>query len=335
MADTILRHFTMLSLIPALPGKIAARDLHARLAGQGFDVDVRSIERDLHKLCVHFPLESDEGRPAGWFWRSRESSLSFPRMDPGTALTYELLSRYLAPILPKSMLKLLEPEFAAARRTLDDYRGLPLGRWSKRIAVLPFGQQLLPPEVKPEVSELVYSCLLKGRRFEADYRGPGAEAARRYTFNPLGLVYRAGVLYLVATLWDYGDPRHFALQRMSKPEAMEVDASAPKGFDFERYTREDKAFDYPVGSDIALELRVEGWLAHHLEESRLSLDQSISAIKGSEVFRVIATVRETEQLFWWLRSLGTSVEVMKPAPLRRKMEEQAKGLSAMYGRRAR
>jgi predicted DNA-binding transcriptional regulator YafY len=334
MAETILRHFTMLSLIPALPGKIAARDLHSRLNAQGFDVDVRSIERDLHKLSVHFPLGSDEARPAGWFWRSRESRLSFPRMDPGTALTYELLSRYLAPLLPKTMLRQLEPEFAAARRTLDDFRGLPLGRWSRRIAVLPFGQQLLPPEVKPEVSEIVYDALLKGQRFQADYRSANVDAPRRYTFNPLGLVYREGVLYLVASLWDYGDPRQFALQRMSKPEHLDEAATAPKGFDFQRYIREEKSFEYPLGSDITLELRVEGWLARHLEESRLSSDQVISPIRGSEDFRIMATISDTDQLFWWLRRLGTSLEVIKPAALRRKMAEQARGLAAMYGRRS-
>jgi hypothetical protein len=43
MSDTIQRHITMLSLIPAAPGKISARDLHSRLEGNGFSIDIRTL----------------------------------------------------------------------------------------------------------------------------------------------------------------------------------------------------------------------------------------------------------------------------------------------------
>lgn len=330
MSDTILRHLAMLSLVPARPGKTTVSELHARLLAQGFETHVRSIERDLHKLSRTFPLASDEGRPAGWQWASGEPRVTFPAMDPETALTYELVSRYLAPVLPRGMLRLMEPEFAQARHVLDMYRASPLGRWSRRVAVLPFGQQLLPPDVRPGVSEVVYEALLKGRRFEADYRPADTDESRRYVLNPLGMVYREGVLYLVATLWDYDDARHLALQRMANAQLLEADARAPAGFDFERYIREDKSFDYRVGPDVRLELRVQSWLKRHLEECRLSKDQQIVPLRGSDDWRVTATVADTDQLFWWLRSLGDSVEVRKPGRLRRRMAGHAMALASMY-----
>ncbi|MBZ0223886.1 MAG: WYL domain-containing protein [Dokdonella sp.] len=331
MADTLLRHLDMLSLIPPLPGKIASRDLHARLESLGYGVDVRSIERDLHKLSERFPLVSDEARPAGWSWRSGQSPLRFPRMDAGTALTYELVARYLAPAFPKTMLKRLEPDFAQARRVLDEFKGSPLARWSKHIAVLPTGFPLLAPEVKDDVSAIVYEALLNGTRFEASYRSVEAERPRRYAFNPLGLVYRDGVLYLVATLWEYEDPRHFPLQRISNPSPLDVPARVPKGFDFGRYVREERSFEYPAGDEIQLELRVDGWLARQLEERRLSLNQTIQPIPDRECLRVTATVPYTDHLFWWLRSLGSSVEVMKPGLLRRRLKDEAGKLADMYG----
>ncbi len=119
MPDTTLRQIAMLSLIPGRPGKITSRELHTRLKSQGYDVHVRSIERDLQKLSDTFPLLSDAGRPAGWSWESRGMRVTFPRMDAGTALTYDMLARYLAPILPRSMRKHLEPDFAQARSVLD------------------------------------------------------------------------------------------------------------------------------------------------------------------------------------------------------------------------
>ena len=330
MSASILRHLTMLGLIPARPRKISARELHAKLDDQGFKTDIRSTERDLHKLSSRFSIVSDDARPAGWSWLERDKSLSFPPMNSESALTYELLSRYLAPMLPKSMLDAMAPEFAQARRTLSDLHQAPLGRWSKRVAVLPFGHQLLPPEVNTVVVEAVNEALLSSRQFEADYRPMGEKKAKRYLFNPLGLVYQENVFYLVASLWDYPDARHFALQRMSNVVVLSSSAVEIKEFDFERYIHEEKAFEFPKGNQIKLELNVDGWLARLLEERHLSTDQKIRLLADGESFRVTASLQDTEQLFWWLRSLGTSLEVLKPASLRKKMTENVLALSEIY-----
>ena len=332
MSDTITRYITMLSLIPGRPGKITARELQAKLQAQGLGSHVRSTERDLHKLSSSFPLVNDEARPAGWSWQSKSDRITFPRMDAGVALTYELLAKYLAPVLPREMCRHLEPEFAMARRVLDGLGQSPLGKWSKRISVLPSGMQLLPPDVPKDVIEVVYDALLAGNKFEADYCSAAAKGPKRYLFSPLGLVYRAGVLYLVAALWDYDEPRHFALQRMSKPKPLDKPAATPDGFDFDQYVRDEKAFEYRVGPSVRLELLVAPWLSRHLDECRLSEDQEIRPVRGIDQTRVTATVDNTEQLFWWLSSHGASVEVVKPASIRGRMAEQAKALEKRYCR---
>jgi predicted DNA-binding transcriptional regulator YafY len=330
MSDTIQRHITMLSLIPAAPGKISARDLHSRLERNGFSIDIRSVERDLLKLSRTFPLLSDEARPAGWSWQSKESGVSFPRMDASSALGLELLAQYLKPLFPKSMLNQLEPEFQRARKVLADFAAFPIGHWSRSVAIIPFGQQLLPPAVAAEVLEVVYRALLEKRRFEASYRAVDSDKAKRYTVNPLGLVYRAGVVYLVGSLWDYEDVRHLALQRFSRPMLLDEPATRPSDFDFERHVREDRAFEFPEGRNVTLELRVEAWLGRHLSECRLSTDQEVNPIACTDDVRVTATVAETEQLVWWLRSLGPSVTVHKPRRLRDRMAADAATVAARY-----
>ena len=330
MSEPIIRHLTMLGLIPVLPRKITAGQLHEKLGAQSFEINIRSIERDLHKLSRLFPLVSDEAKPAGWSWSERDMALSFPPMSNETALIYELLSRYLKPVVPASMLAAMEPEFAQARRTLSQLRESPVGRWTRRIAVLPFGHQLIPPQVQPEVMSVVNDALLNSRKFEAHYRAMGDKQAKALVVNPLGLVYREGVFYLVATARDYTDPRHFALHRMSNAVSRSETAIVPAGFDFQRYIREDKSFDYPLGRKIKLELKVDDWLARHLDECRLAVDQQIRPIPDSKQSRVLAHLEETDQLFWWLRSLGPSLEVLKPLTLRKKMAENASALSQMY-----
>lgn len=330
MAETTLRYLSMLSLIPQRPRKVTARELHAQLAAEGFETHVRSVERDLHSLSHHFPLVSDDGRPAGWSWNNQGPSRRYPHMDTHTALAYELFSRYLTPVLPRALRRQLEPDFAEARNVLDNLRASPLGKWSKRIAVLPPGQQLLSPEVSDGVTDVVHDALLKGLRFEADYRSMDADAPKRYVFNPQGLVYRHGTTYLVANLFDYDDVRVVALHRMSKATLLDAPAKALKGFDLQRYIHEDKTFDIPVGESIQLELHMSAWLARHLDESRLSRDQVITPIRGSDRFRLTATVLDTGQLHWWLRSFGAEVEVLKPASLRRGMAKEAAATAEMY-----
>lgn len=330
MADTILRYLAMLQNIPALPRKISARQLHAALRAESFEVDVRSIERDLHKLSTVVGLVSDDGRPAGWSWSKHAQAISMPGMNNATALTYELLQRYLQPVLPRQMLASMEPQFKEARHALDRIATMPISRWVKRIAVLPSGYQLVPPQLDEHVLDVVYDALLKDLRFEADYQSVDAAAPTHMEVNPLGLVYRQGVHYLVATLWGYTDPRHMALHRMSNATPLETPATLIAGFDFERYVREEKSFDYPLGADIRLEIRVEPWLAKHLEESRLADNQVVTKAGDDKWSRVVARVSNTDQLFWWLRSLGQSLEVIKPISLRKKMAESASALSEMY-----
>ena len=65
----LLRHWTMLRLIPRAPKKITASELFSGLAREGFVVTKRTIERDLQSISAMFPLISDErNRPFGWSW---------------------------------------------------------------------------------------------------------------------------------------------------------------------------------------------------------------------------------------------------------------------------
>jgi predicted DNA-binding transcriptional regulator YafY len=329
--STTQRYLCMLSHIPCLPRKITARELAAKLKAGGFDIHTRSIERDLHKLSGgQFALVSDEARPAGWSWRNRDTRFTIPPMDIGGALTWELVSRYLKPILPHGMGQYLEVQFAEARRTLNQLGASPLGKWPARIAVLPQGHQLLPPKIRAAISEVVYDAVLNGLRFEVDYLGMGAKSSRRYVLNPQGLVYRQGVLYLVATAGDYTEVRQFALHRMANAVVSDTPATPLPGFDLRRYVEDEKGFDLPAGKTIKLEIKVVPWLAQHLDECKLATNQTIKPTQDDEYAKVSAKVEETEQLYWWLRSFGPDVEVLKPVALRRRMARDMKAAAGLY-----
>ncbi|MCX7564324.1 WYL domain-containing protein [Xanthomonadaceae bacterium XH05] len=332
MSDTTLRHLETLRAIPRHPRKVTAGDVHAHLLGAGFEIDKRSVERDLHKLSARYPIVCDEGgRPAGWCWQAGAADLIAPGLTTGEALELELLARYLKPLLPSGAWASLQPRLSSAKATLKTLADAPLARWRKRVAVIEDGPPLQVPEVAPDTLAAVHEGLLHCRVVAVDYRAAEAEKARRFDLHPVALVYMGQVGYLVAMVWQYDDLRLLALHRMSKPELLDVPARQPADFDLAAYLREQSPLDFPGTGELHLQLRVHGWLARHLEERRLSKDQRIAPEgEGSDTWLVQATVRESERLVWWLRSHGTALEVLAPASLRQRLAEEFSALSARY-----
>ncbi|MGS1015201.1 helix-turn-helix transcriptional regulator [Rhodanobacter sp. UC4450_H17] len=329
MNDTSLRYLEMLRQIPRLPNSITATDLHRKLQSLGHEIDKRSIERDLNKLSGMFPLTTSDGRPALWSW-AREADLThLPALNPATALTLELAYRHLDSLLPRSAIVALEPLFKSARKVLDETNQTGLARWSDKVATVPENQPLMPASIAASVHEAVHQALLTEKRLEIGYRAAGQERPKRYPVNPLGLVSRGGSYYLVATARDYPEPRNFALHRMASATLLDEPASKPTSFNLRRYIAEH-GFELPLGGDLNLELRVSPWMASYLDERKLSPDQTLTPIRGREEQRLSATVANTDQLRWWLRSFGANVEVVKPASLRRKLASEFAEMAELY-----
>ena len=332
MSDTTLRHLETLRIIPRHPRKVTAGAVHEQLHAAGFNIDKRSVERDLHKLSSSFAISCDEGqRPVGWFWQAGAADLIAPGLTTGEALELELLARYLKPLLPSGAWVSLQPRLSAAKATLKTLADAPLSRWRKRVAVIEGGAPLQVPEVAPETLAAVHEGLLYSRVVAVDYRAVESEKPRRFEVHPVALVYMGQVGYLVAMVWKYDDLRLLALHRMSKPELLDTPARQPKDFDLAAYLREQSPFDFPGTEELHLQLRVHGWLARHLEERRLSKDQRIvSEGADSDAWLVQATVRENERLVWWLRSHGEAVEVLAPTALRQRLAGEFSALAARY-----
>jgi predicted DNA-binding transcriptional regulator YafY len=152
--------------------------------------------------------------------------------------------------------------------------------------------------------------------------------------HPLALVLQGPVLYLVATFWDFEDPRHLAVHRIRSAEKLaEPAARVPKGFELDAYLA-GSPLEISEGKMIRLEALFERFTAQHLRETPLSVDQTMRDEKDGRV-RVVATMRESERLVWWLLGFGGNVEVVGPRGLRERVREEIRGAGARYEREAR
>ena len=328
--DTTLRHLAMLTAIPARPQSKSTRQIREGLRGKDpdFDVSPRTIQRSLEQLSRVFPIASEQrGRANHWYWVERNALTQIPAMSDSTAFVLRLAADYLRPIMPPETLRVLDPYFRHAEKILA---GTALGSWSDRAAIIAQGLSLTPPAISADVQESVYEALMKRRKVEVDYRSKHEAESKRIILNPLGIVVRTGIVYLVATSWKYRDIRHYVLHRMSEPQLTDEPTETPPDFRLADHLGDDGPFAYPASGD-KLELRAlfHAGAGAHLTESRLAPDHRVTQQDDGRVL-VEATVADTAELRWWMAGFGSLVEVLGPASLRDEFREEARQLARIY-----
>lgn len=314
MGDTVSRQLQLLQLVPRLPQRITVREVAARLPQNDNRVSLRTVQRDLDQLSHKFPLTCDlEGRTQFWYWTKGAQQLAIPHMSASMAATLQLARDHLKPVLPAGVLSELNPLFEHAAQVLEH---TPLKGWTQKVRILDRGPMLIPPKVSGAVRDSVYQALLEARQIRVAYRARGKDGHKDYLVNPLGLVVKGGVFYLVVTFDGYTDIRQLALHRMNSAELQPDPAQAPKRFSLKAYIEDEAGFSYPLSPEkIELELLFDAEAAFHLTELKLAPDQQVTTDADSRL-RVTATVADTEELRWWLRGYGEAVQVLRPAALR-------------------
>ena len=101
MADALLRHWTLLKLIPRAPRTADVSQLLSQLADAGHTITRRQLQRDLNTLSTLFPITADDRNiPYGWSWSKDAPAFDLPRMDGTTALSVKLLEQFIPQLLP-------------------------------------------------------------------------------------------------------------------------------------------------------------------------------------------------------------------------------------------
>ncbi len=329
-ADTVLRQWAMLRALPRHPRQISVPELRARLDAAGHAVTARTLQRDLIELSAVFPLRLDDrSKPFGWSWDAHAPVFDLPNLSTQEALAFAMVEDYLKPLLPGVLIDQLRPYFATARKCLAAAAPRRAGSgWLDKIAVLPPTQALLPPSINTNVQATVTNALLHDRQLQVRYRRKGEHEAWSYTLNPLGLVQRGPVSYLVATVGQYQDALLFALHRFERARMLDEPALRPAGFKLADHLATG-ALDFGSGKEIRLEVEFSRATVEHLLETPLSKDQAVRAERHGRS-RVTATVMDTPQLRWWLLAFGSDVEVIKPTVLRAWFAQQATASAAHY-----
>lgn len=327
MNDTLLRQWEMLRLLPRYPQYVTAQKLTRKLGEEGYKVSKRTIERDLQSLSTLFPITANEEvTPFEWSWHA-DKVFDLPGMDLQTALTFHLAGTYLEPLFPKNLLNTIRPWFELARNQLEAIGG-QTGDWPEKVRMIAKGLPLKPVEVNDDICQAVYEAVFHGYQLQATYQ-PRGEEPNSYRVHPQGLIVRAGVIYVVAMLRDYDNLMLLALHRFSSAEVTWEPCRRPTDFNLDDYI-DSGVMNIPVSDQtIEIELRCHQKAVLHLFETPLSDDQQITPLQDDEVI-IQATVKDTMDLRWWIKSQGEQIEVIRPQTLRDEIAAEIQRLAARY-----
>ena len=312
-SNSLYRQWQILSRLST--GKwMGTRELQEILQREGIDISLRTIQRDLNQISLRFPIESSKTVPQGWRWRSDAPIQSLPHMTSSQAVTFMMVEEHLKHLLPPSLIEEMNPWFDLARRSLSTQNNVR--QWINRVRIVPATQPLIPPVVEKQAQQAIYEGLLQDKQLECVYQGRNLSGEEKtYILNPLGLVQKGAIIYLICTRQDKTDIQTFALHRFKSASVLNSRAMHPVDFDIDAYI-DSGALGFRVDynqatQNIVLKLIMSEQDAHYFDESQLSKDQTIEKLADG-LAQVTANVPFTSQLVWWLRGSGNKIQQIEP-----------------------
>ena len=320
-----MRASRLLSIMMLLQarGRMSAETLSAEL-----EVSVRTIYRDIDQLsAAGVPVYADVGRNGGFAlldgWRTRLTGLTAP----------EARALFLSGLPGPASELGLGDEVAAAELKL--LAALPADwqdeatRMASRFHLDPRGWFSSGP--RPEYLKAVADAVWNETRLWIRYDSWTQISER--VIEPLGLVLKGGVWYLVAQR-ETG----FRTYRLSQVQALRNLGERfvrPVGFDLPRHWRESTAsFEHEIYTDVA-RVRATRIGVSRLKDISQRVKDEIEAQApeyGADGWAEFDMPMEEER--WASREMtrvGAEVEVLAPAGLRARMTEIARTLAGFYG----
>jgi predicted DNA-binding transcriptional regulator YafY len=306
-------------------GKMTA----ARLASE-LEVSVRTIYRDVEALSgAGVPIYAEAG-PGGGVrlvdgYRTRLTGLTAEEAEalalsglPGAASELGL-----GTVLAAAQLKVdaaLPPELRSRAVRMRERFHLDAPGW--------FAREELVPHLA-----VLSRAVWEERRLENRYRKRDEEVRR--VLDPLGLVLKAGVWYLVALSGRTRSLRTFRVSRVVSVKEVDGDVQRPDDFDLAAHWTEagEAFFETMARIDVRVRMRAESvWALRHVLDPAAAQSARDQAGEPDEDGWVEITigVEFLDQAVHELLRFGGDLEVLEPVELRERMAAAATAMSARY-----
>jgi predicted DNA-binding transcriptional regulator YafY len=299
-------------------GHLTAPELATEL-----EVSVRTVYRDVEALsAAGVPVYAEAGRGGGVRlvegYRTRLTGLSAkeaealllggtpgPVGELGLGTVFAAAQAKLLAAMPKEV---ADRAFVVRRRFHLDSAG-----WFKSSRV--------PAHLGP-----VATAVWEGRRLEVVYRHYDSDEEAKRVLDPLGLVLKAGVWYLVAS--RDGERRTYRISRIRSARVLDEESSRPPDFDLPTYWA-DSVFRFEVGAPrLAVTLLATSRAIATLHKHGYEAEPVESPARGK--VQATAGFDDMDAAVRAIMPLGGAVEVLDPPELRDRLREAADEIVAVY-----
>ncbi len=333
MSEVLLRTLEMLRLIPKGARYLATADIHKKLVAAGYDVNIRTVQRDLQSLTDDGGLGLERhgaSKPYGWRYAADAPVFEIPAMDVKTALTLKLTERLLSRVLPPETADRLRGHVQRADLVLKSVPNNKLAAWPQKVRVTSAGLPVRYPEVPSEILDVMTRALLEDRKFRCTYRNRN-NGVKEHDVNPLALVYRDAFAFLVCTLGDMQGVVTLVPHRIVSAKLLSAARRVPPGFDIDAFMAAGGTGFLIDPAPLKLVALVHAKAAPTIEELPVAADQRLEKY-DKERFLLEATVPNSLELQRWLLGFGDGIEVLAPSDLRDRMRSIHENLTARYAR---
>ena len=298
-------------------GRVTATELAEEL-----ETSVATARRDLAALSTAgVPVYPQPGRGGGWSLvggartdltglTSAEARALFLLAGPAAAVAPPLRSalRKLVRALPDPFRA--DAEAAAGSVVVDP------ARWGA------------PDRARPALVDVLQDAVVSRRKVALDYAGRGAPGSSRRLVDPLGLVDKDDVWYLIAGTTK--GQRTFRVDRIRDAEVTDQPATRPAGFDltreWDRVVGEMEQRRSLLSATVLIAERLLPVLRDHFGR-HCELLESLSDGRARVRLAAPMALSIAEQLAGW----GAAVEVLEPAEVRTELARLGAELVARYG----
>ncbi|WP_454015949.1 helix-turn-helix transcriptional regulator [Bacillus sp. Marseille-Q7846] len=178
-----------------------------------------------------------------------------------------------------------------------------------------FSQQQPEQEKLENQLILLQESILKKQAISFSYRKPRETTKMQRTVYPYGLINISGIWYIVAHCLLRKQIRNFRLDRMEELQQDQEFFTKPKDFSLQNYKSESNR-------TVMIHLLFPSHIAHKIIESRYFFIDSYEHKDNG--FHVLLKSRNIDEVFQWVLSWGSQVQVLEPKILSEKIRDEAK-----------
>ena len=317
--------YRIIRLITLLQGR---RGYTAAELARELEVSRRTIFRDLNMLeMAHIPYYFDN--QSGGYSISKHFFLPPLNFTLSESLVLLLLTRRLSgadklPLLSEGARAATKIESTLPASIRDEVGDIISGLHVN------FGA-FAKHENLDETFDLLAGAIAKKKTCRILYKSLYEQEQIKTTLHPYRMVFQGRAWYLLAHSSMHNQQRTFKLSRIAKLTVLDKTFRRPKDADSKNPKKHfgDAWSMIPEGKVYNVHLHFEPMVASNVAEVQWHHSQQVTGNDdGSIEFRV--QVDGLREISWWILGYGDQVEVISPAPLRKKLAASANALAAKY-----